>query len=45
MKRGFLGSGKFLSDKVEVVLWESEVKRSKLFKSKFGHSKFLRKFF
>ena len=34
-----------MSDKVEAVLWESEVKRSNLFKSKFGHRKLLRKNF
>ena len=45
MKIAFLGFGKFLSDKVEAVLWESEVKRSNLFKSKFGHRKLLRKNF
>ena len=27
---------KFLSDEVETIIWESEAKRSKLFKSKFG---------
>ena len=36
---------KFLSDKVETVLWESEEKRSKLFKSKFGQRKLLVKSF
>ena len=36
---------KFLSDKIDTVFWESEPKRSKLFKSKFGHKKLLRKFF
>ena len=36
---------KFLSDRVETIFWESEVKRSRLFKSKFGHRKLLRKWF
>ena len=28
---------KFLSDEVKTIFWESEAKRSKLFKSKFGY--------
>ena len=36
---------RFLSDEVEAVFWDSERKRSKLFKSKFGHRKLLRKWF
>ena len=36
---------KFLSDEVETIFWESEAKRSKLFKSKFGYRKLLRKWF
>ena len=36
---------KFLSDEVETIFWESEAKHSKLFKSKFGHRKLLRKWF
>ena len=36
---------KLLCDEVETVSWESEVKRSKLFKSKFGHRKLLIKWF
>ena len=36
---------KFFSDEVETVFWESEEKRSKLFKSKFGHRKLLQKWF
>ena len=36
---------KFLSDKVETILWESEAKRWKLCKSKFGHMELLRKWF
>ena len=32
---------KFLSDEVETVFWESEAKRSKLFKSKFAYMDFL----
>ena len=36
---------KFLSDKVETIFWESEAKRSKLLKWKFGHRKLLRKWF
>ena len=34
---------KFLSDEAETVFWESEAKRLKLFQSKFGHRKLLRK--
>ena len=34
---------KVLINKVEIIFWESEAKRSKLFKSKFGHRKLLRK--
>ena len=36
---------KFLSDEVETIFRESEAKLSKLFKSKFGHRKLLRKWF
>ena len=36
---------KFWSDEVETVFWESKAKCSKLFKSKFGHRKLLRKWF
>ena len=36
---------RFLSDKVETVFWESEARHSKLFKSKFGQKKLLRKWF
>ena len=36
---------KFLSDEVETIFWESEAKCSKLFRSKFGHRKLLRKWF
>ena len=36
---------KFLSDKVETIFWKSEAQRWKLFKSKFGHRKLLRKEF
>ena len=36
---------KFLSGEVETIFWESEAKRSKSFKSKFGHRKVLRKWF
>ena len=35
----------FFSDEVEIILWEREAKRSKLFKSKFGHRKLIRKLF
>ena len=35
----------FLRDELETIFWKSEAKRSKLFKSKFGHRKFLRKWF
>ena len=34
---------KLLSDKVETILWKSEPEHSKLFKSKFSHTKLLRK--
>ena len=44
-KRHFSVFWKFLSDEVKTILWESEGKRSKLFKSKFGHRKLLRKWF
>ena len=36
---------KFLSDEVETNSWESEAKRSNLFKSKFGYMKLPRKWF
>ena len=36
---------KFLSDEVETIFWESQAKRSRLFKSKFGQRKLLRKWF
>ena len=36
---------KFLNDEVETIYWTSEAKRSKLFKSKFGHRKFFRNLF
>ena len=36
---------KFLSNEVETIFRETEPKRSKLFKSKFGRRKFLRKWF
>ena len=46
LKRAFLRFFcKFLSDEVEIVFWEGEAKRSKLFISKFGHRKVLRKWF
>ena len=32
---------KFLSDEVETIFWESEAKRSRLFKSRFGRRSFL----
>ena len=35
----------FLSEEAEIIFWESEVKRSKLFKSKFGDRKLLKKWF
>ena len=44
-KGHFSFSWKFLSDEVETIFWESEEKRSKLFKSKLGHRKLLRKWF
>ena len=34
---------KFLSEESETIFWESEVKHSKLFKSKFGERNLLRK--
>ena len=36
---------KFLSDKVETVYWIGKAMHSKLFKSKFGHTKLFRKWF
>ena len=36
---------RFLSDKVEIILWEGEAKRSRLFKSKFRYRKLVRKWF
>ena len=42
-KRQFSDFYKFLSDEIETVFWEREAKHSKLFKSKFGHWKFRRK--
>ena len=36
---------KYLGDEVETILWESEAKRQRLFKSKYGHRKLLRKWF
>ena len=35
----------FLSDEVQTLFWEIHAKRSKLFKSKFGHRNLLRKWF
>ena len=45
LKKAFSVFWKFLSDEVKTIFWESEGKRSKLFKSKFGHKKLLRKWF
>ena len=36
---------RFLSDEVETIFCKSEAKRSRLFKSKFGHRKLLTKWF
>ena len=44
-KKHFLVFCKFLSDEVETIFRESEAKLSKLFKSKFGQRRFLRKWF
>ena len=44
-KRHFSIFWKCLSDEVETIFRESEAKRSKLFKSKFGRRKFVRKWF
>ena len=44
-KKHFLVFCKFLSDEVETIFRESEAKLWKLFKSKFGHRKFVRKWF
>ena len=44
-KEFFLLSCKYLSDEVQYIFWESEAKDSRLFKSKFGHWKLLRKWF
>ena len=45
LKRAFSAFCKFLSDEVETVFWKREAKRSRLFKWKFGHKNFLRKWF
>ena len=42
-KGHFLVFWRFLSDEVETIFWEIKRKRSKLFQSKFGHKKLLRK--
>ena len=34
-----------LGDEVETIFWKTQAKRSKLFKSKLGHSKLIRKWF
>ena len=44
-KKHFSVFCKFLSDEVETIFWESMAKRSKLFKSKFGYRKVLKKWF
>ena len=41
----FSVSCKYLSEEVDTIFWESEVNRWKVFKSKFGHRKLLRKWF
>ena len=41
-KRRFSIFCKFFTGEVETILWKSEPKHSKLFKSKFGHRKLLR---
>ena len=45
LKRAFFSFLQFLRDEAETIFWESEAKQSKLFKSKFGHRKLLRKWF
>ena len=42
-KEHFLVFWRFLSDEVETIFWEIERNCSKLFQSKFGHKKLLRK--
>ena len=42
-KEHFSGFWKFLSDEVEIIFWESDTERSKLFKSQFVYRKLLRK--
>ena len=44
-KEHFLVFCKFLSYEVETIFGESEAKRLRLFKSKFGHKKLIRKWF
>ena len=44
-KEHFPVFSKFLSDKLETIFRESEARRPRLFKSKFDHSKLLRKWF
>ena len=41
----FLVFRKLLIDEIETISWESETKWGKLFKSRFGHRKLLRKWF
>ena len=45
LKRAFSVFCRFFIDEVKTSFWESEAKRSKLLKSKFGHRKLLRKWF
>ena len=42
-KEHYSAVGKFLGDEVEIIFLKSKAKRSKLFKSKFGDTKLLRK--
>ena len=45
LKRALFSCFQILSDEVETIFWESKAKPIKLFKSKFGHNKLLRKCF
>ena len=45
LKEHYWAVFKFLRDEVKSIFWESKAKRSKLFKSKSGAGKLLRKYF
>ena len=45
LKRSFFSFCTFFCDEVETIFWESETEHLRQFKSKFGHRKFLKKWF